>query len=158
MLGEAIMNGVRTVAGIFLIIGWIAVVVGGLLTLGILFSLMATMRGNLNALMLMGSLTPLFMAVAASLSPFFLWAILRALIEIYDVQVALLNAATTAARSSVPGAPTLTSSPLQAAPASVLARPPLGSGNAWQSSGECRSCGFENPDGRQVCQRCHARL
>jgi hypothetical protein len=77
----------------------------------------------------MGSLTPLFMAVAASLSPFFLWAILRALIEIYDVQVALLNAATTAARSSVPGAPTLTSSPLQAAPASVLARPPLGHGS-----------------------------
>lgn len=80
------MNGVRTVAGIFLIIGWIAVVVGGLLSLGILFGLLATMRGNFNALAMMGALTPLFMAIAASLSPFFLWAILRALIEIHEVQ------------------------------------------------------------------------
>ena len=80
------MNGVRTIAGVFLIIGWIAVVVGGLLSLGILFGLMATMRGNFNAFAMMGALTPLFMAIAASLSPFFLWAILRALIEIHDIQ------------------------------------------------------------------------
>ena len=76
----------RTVAGIFLILGWIALVVGGLLSLGILFTLMSTMRGNVNALAMVGALTPLFMAIAASLSPFFLWAVLQALIEIYEAQ------------------------------------------------------------------------
>ena len=142
------MNGVRTVAGIFLILGWIAVVVGGLLTLGILFSLLATMRGNFNALMLMGSLTPLFMAVAASLSPFFLWAILRALIEIYDVQSALLNTMQHASAPSVPGA-VVTAAPVA---------PSASAATMGTSMRRCPECGAQTPLGRLNCIRCRASI
>jgi len=74
------MDGVRTVAGVFLIIGWIMLVIGGLAALAILGTIGSTAGG------VFGAMIPLGMALAASLSPFFLWAILRALIEIYEIQ------------------------------------------------------------------------
>src|SRR4051812_40096850 len=72
------MGGVRTVAGIFLIIAWIMLVVGGLAGLAVLGTLGSTSGG------IAGAMIPLATAFAVSLSPFFLWAILQGLISIHE--------------------------------------------------------------------------
>src|SRR4051794_34376646 len=74
------MSGVRNVAGCFFVIGWIMLVVGGLAALAVLGSIGSSSGG------IAGALVPLSVALGASLSPFFLWAVLHALIEIHETQ------------------------------------------------------------------------
>ena len=76
------MNGVRSVANAFAIIGWITLVVGGLVAMGALVALGQAAGSGLPGL-LSASLT-LLIAILLSLGPFFLWALLKVLIEIHD--------------------------------------------------------------------------
>lgn len=78
------MGGVRLVAGVFALLGWIAVVVGSLAAIGMFAALSSSMRPGSNMMSVAGAAMPLITTLLASLGPFFLWAILRVLIEIHD--------------------------------------------------------------------------
>jgi len=78
------VGGVRFVAGVFALLGWIAVVVGSLAALGMFAALSSSMRPGSNMMSVAGAAMPLVTTLLASLGPFFLWAILKVLIEIHD--------------------------------------------------------------------------
>jgi hypothetical protein len=80
------MNGVRLVAGIFFVIGWITLIVGGFLTLTILLTVLAAAAAlgvqGLNAA-LAASAGSLALVIALALGPFTVWAILHGLCELH---------------------------------------------------------------------------
>lgn len=172
------IDGVRTVAGIFLIIGWIMLVVGGLSALAILASIGSTTGG------IFGAMVPLGIAFGMSLSPFFLWAILRALIEIYEVQYVtqirmfeLLDISRTTMQfqrinlltlQSATGIYDAADAPRpQGRTAKARASGPGGGGTGaaardeaastsrpTDESGSCPGCGWRNTAGERSCQQC----
>ncbi|GEM_PF-5083332 len=83
------MGGVRFVAAIFGIIGWITLAIGALAFVGLLLEVGKSPLG------LVSSFGALVGALALALGPLFLWAVLKALIEIQD-QVSRLRLETAA--------------------------------------------------------------
>jgi hypothetical protein len=78
------VGGVRFVTGVFLCMGWIAVIVGGLASLATFSTLSRSFGPNANAMAMATAAMPLITTLLASLGPFFLWAMLKVLIEIHD--------------------------------------------------------------------------
>jgi hypothetical protein len=150
--GDSI-HGVRSVAGCFFIIGWIMLVVGGLAALAVLGSIGNTPGG------IAGAMLPFGAALAASLSPFFLWAVLRALIASVDAQtdtadsmrsllevqranLATLQEATGVTNVTLPAV----NIPQNTSQASTM------------PNGVCPSCGWDNPSSRHTCNHCGSPL
>jgi hypothetical protein len=86
---EEMVDGIRTLAAIFYALGWIVLCVAGLLGAGLLLSAIAR-GGGVGGFF--EPLTSVATLCAASLSPFFCWAVLEMLLEIHAKQESILSA------------------------------------------------------------------
>lgn len=78
------MDGVRFLAGIFLWIGWATLVIGALSGFSTLSQVGQSFRRDDGLVNLGVAITPLVTTALLSLAPFFCWAVLKSLCEIYD--------------------------------------------------------------------------
>jgi len=156
---EDVMDSVRTLAGIFYTLGWIMVVVAGLLGLTMLLPALFAL-GRTGVGDFISALTSVAALGVASLSPFFCAAVLEALVEIHALQHSVLRAAvrvSEAAGASTFGTPALAiaaSSPMRSFPRTITVTAP----DPAPRTIECPNCGRPNATWRTICADCQATL
>jgi hypothetical protein len=142
------VDGIRTLAAIFYALGWIVLGVAGLAGVGLMLS------GGFFA-----SLTSVATLGAASLSPFFCWAVLEMLLEIYALQQSVLRATFRAAQAV---ASALDNPPLAVPPSSTPRSLPraitVTAPDRAPQTTECPNCGRPNATWRSACADCQAML
>jgi hypothetical protein len=154
------VDGARTLATIFFVLGWLALGLAGLVGLGWMASIVLSGgRGSLESLI--SALTTGLALIAASLTPFFCWAVLDLLLGLVDSQDELVRR--TRRIADAMGATGLTTSPLTAVAGSTTRRllSPVAQVVVPEQaprSIHCPNCGTPNPTWRTLCANCQATL